>query len=64
MLNDRLRRVSHDRLADQIRAARSHPLAAVTAVERRGSGVGARIFVRLLGDGTEEARGGMFSPPA
>jgi hypothetical protein len=48
MLNDRFRLVSHDRFADQIRAARSHPLAAVTAVERRGSGsVLASSFVSL-----------------
>ena len=48
MLNDRSHAlVSHDRLADHIRAARSHPLASVTPLERRGSGLGARILTKL-----------------
>jgi hypothetical protein len=65
MVNDRLRLgASYDRLADNIRAARSHPLAAVTALERRGTGYGVRVLPRLLGDGTEETRGAVSLPPA
>jgi hypothetical protein len=63
MLNDRSHLlVSHDRLADRIRAARSQPLAAVTPVERRGSGPAARILSRLSTGSGRRHRGPVTEP--